>query len=74
MVPYNRDLADQRRKYGDSMLRRADEHLATQRQFDAEVQAKLDNARQKRQEERKRRGEIKLGKWMFNSYDYSASG
>jgi RNA polymerase-associated protein CTR9 len=54
MVPYNRDIADQRRKYGDSMLRRADEHLASQRQFEAEVQAKIDNARQKRQEERER--------------------
>jgi RNA polymerase-associated protein CTR9 len=54
MVPYSRDLADQRRKYGDSMLRRGDEHLATQRQFEAEAQAKLDAARQKRQEEKER--------------------
>lgn len=53
-MPYSRDIADQRRKYGDSMLRKADEHLATQRQFEADAQAKLSLARQKRQEERDR--------------------
>ncbi|TFY58741.1 hypothetical protein EVJ58_g6226 [Rhodofomes roseus] len=52
VVPYSRDMADQRRKYGDSMLRRCDEHLATQRQHETEAQAKLDAARQKRQRER----------------------
>ncbi|KAH9932433.1 RNA polymerase II-associated protein [Fomitopsis serialis] len=52
VVPYSRDMADQRRKYGDSMLRRCDEHLATQRQHEAEAHAKLDAARQKRQQER----------------------
>ena len=26
-VPYSKDVADQRRKYGESLLRRADEHL-----------------------------------------------
>jgi RNA polymerase-associated protein CTR9 len=54
MVPYSRELADQRRKYGDNMLRKGDEHLAVQRQFESEAQAKLDAARQKRQEERDR--------------------
>ncbi|OBZ70980.1 Tetratricopeptide repeat protein 1 [Grifola frondosa] len=54
LVPYSRDIADQRRKYGDSMLRRCDEHLATQRQWEAETQAKLDAARQRRQEEKER--------------------
>jgi len=53
-VPYNRDLADQRRKYGESMLRRGDEHLASQRAFEAEAQARLDAARQRRQEEKLR--------------------
>ncbi|PCH35997.1 RNA polymerase II-associated protein [Wolfiporia cocos MD-104 SS10] len=52
LVPYNRDIADQRRKYGDSMLRRCDEHLATQRQWEAEVQAKLEAARQRRQQDK----------------------
>ncbi|KAJ7502428.1 RNA polymerase II-associated protein [Mycena galericulata] len=54
MVPYSRDLADQRRRYGDIMLRKSEEHLATQKQYETEVQAKLDTARQKRQEERDR--------------------
>ncbi|KAL6301253.1 RNA polymerase II-associated protein [Sparassis latifolia] len=54
VVPYNRDIADQRRKYGDNMLRRCDEHLATQKQWEEEAQAKLEGARQKRQEEKQR--------------------
>ncbi|KAJ7028536.1 RNA polymerase II-associated protein [Mycena alexandri] len=54
MIPYNRDLADQRRKYGDIMLRKSEEHLATQKQYESETQAKLDAARQKRQEEKDR--------------------
>ncbi|KAF8893448.1 RNA polymerase II-associated protein [Infundibulicybe gibba] len=57
MVPYNRDIADQRRKYGDNMLRKAEEHLTTQRQFEAESQAKLDAARRKRQEEKEQQEE-----------------
>lgn len=54
MVPYNKDIADQRRKYGDTMLRKADEHLTTQRQFEGETQARLDAARRKRQDEKER--------------------
>ncbi|EPQ57686.1 hypothetical protein GLOTRDRAFT_127515 [Gloeophyllum trabeum ATCC 11539] len=54
VVPYSKDIADQRKKYGDSMLRRADEQLAQQRQHEAETQARLTAARQKRQEERER--------------------
>ena len=54
MVPYNRDIADQRRKYGDNMLRKGDEHMTAQRQYEAESQAKLDAARQRRQEEKER--------------------
>jgi RNA polymerase-associated protein CTR9 len=52
VVPYSRDIADQRRKYGESMLRRGDEHLATQKEFEAEAQAKLVAARLRRQMER----------------------
>ncbi|KAI3615454.1 pol ii transcription elongation factor [Moniliophthora roreri] len=54
IVPYSRDIADQRRKYGDNMLRKAAEHLATQTQFEDEVKARQDAARAKRQEERER--------------------
>lgn len=59
-MPYNRDLADQRRKYGESMLRRGDEHLASQRAFEAEAQARLDAARQRRQEEKLRLEEVEV--------------
>lgn len=54
VVPYSRDIADQRRKYGESMLRRGDEHLATQKEFEIEAQAKLDAARQRRQMEKEK--------------------
>ncbi|KAM6502121.1 RNA polymerase II-associated protein [Amanita muscaria] len=54
MVPYSRDIADQRRKYGESMLRKADEHIAAQQQYEAETHAKLEAARRKRQEEKDR--------------------
>lgn len=54
LVPYDKEMADERRKYGDSVLRKADEHLATQRQYDSGVQDKLDAARQRRQLERDR--------------------
>ncbi|KAK0187153.1 hypothetical protein F5146DRAFT_765441 [Armillaria mellea] len=53
-VPYGRDIADQRQKCGDSMLRKGDEHLANQKQYEDRAQAKLFDARQKRQEERDR--------------------
>ncbi|KAG6897532.1 hypothetical protein C0992_000517 [Termitomyces sp. T32_za158] len=58
MVPYSRDIADQRRKYGDSMLRKGDEHLAAQRQFETEAQAKINAARRKRQEEKEKQEEV----------------
>jgi len=54
MLPYSREIADQRRKYGESMLRKGAEHLGTQEQYEAEVREKLDTARQKRQEEKER--------------------
>ncbi|KAA1471852.1 RNA polymerase II-associated protein [Dentipellis sp. KUC8613] len=57
-VPYSRDIADQRRKYGDTMLRKSEEHLAAQRQHEAEQQARVEAARQKRQEEKDRQEAI----------------
>jgi len=53
-VPYDRDLAEQRMKYGEGMLRRAEEQIANQRQFEDEAREKLDAVRQKRLEERLR--------------------
>ena len=59
-LPYSVELADQRRKYGESMLRRADEHLTAQREFEAEAQARLEAARQKRQEEKQRQEAVEV--------------
>ncbi|KAJ3802188.1 RNA polymerase II-associated protein [Lentinula aff. detonsa] len=53
-VPYSRDIADQRRKYGENMLRKKDDHLAAQTKYEGETQARLDAARQTRFEERQR--------------------
>jgi RNA polymerase-associated protein CTR9 len=53
-VPYDRDIADNRRKYGDGMLRKAEEHLANQRQYEAETQARLEAARKRRREDKER--------------------
>jgi RNA polymerase-associated protein CTR9 len=59
-LPYSREIAKQRNKYGESMLRKGDEHVATQRQFEAEAQAKLDAARQRRQEDRERQETLEV--------------
>lgn len=53
-LPYSREMADHRRKYGDSMLRKAADHLAAQEEWELQVREKLDAARQKRQEEKDR--------------------
>ncbi|CAA7261853.1 unnamed protein product [Cyclocybe aegerita] len=58
VVPYDRDIADNRRKYGDGMLRKAEEHLANQRQHENENQARIDAARKRRQDERERQEEV----------------
>ena len=54
VVPYDRDIADNRRRYGDGMLRKAEEHLTNQKQYEADGQARLETARRKRQEEKER--------------------
>lgn len=72
-VPYDRDIADNRRKYGDTMLRKAEEHLANQRQFEAENQARLETARRKRQEERDRQEALEVGSSLFPKSTASSS-
>lgn len=53
-LPYSKDIADQRRKYGESMLRKADEHLANQQRHDMESQTQVAAARKLREEEHER--------------------
>ncbi|KAF9269021.1 RNA polymerase II-associated protein [Marasmius fiardii PR-910] len=54
VVPYSRDIADNRRKYGDNMLKKGDDQLASQREFEQQAQDRLNAARAKRQEEKER--------------------
>lgn len=53
-LPYNVDIADQRRKYGENMLRKGAEHLHAQEMHESEVKEKLDAARLRRQKEQER--------------------
>lgn len=59
-VPYNRDIADQRRKYGESVLRRCDEQIAVQKQHESETHAKMEDARRKRQEEKEKQEALEV--------------
>ncbi|EJD02630.1 TPR-like protein [Fomitiporia mediterranea MF3/22] len=56
-VPYSREIADQRRKYGESILRRADEQVTAQEQHEAAQEARLAEARQKRLDEKRKAAE-----------------
>lgn len=69
MLPYSRELADQRRKYGDNMLKKAEEHLNGQRVFEAEKAERLEQARSKRQEEKERQeaAEVRLIYFLRNT-------
>jgi RNA polymerase-associated protein CTR9 len=42
------------------MLRKSDEHLASQQQYELEAQAKLETARRRRQEERERQEKLEV--------------
>ena len=59
-LTYNRDMADQRRKYGEGMLRKSAEHLAAQEKHEADMKARLENARQQRADEKHRQDEIEV--------------
>ncbi|KAF9527372.1 RNA polymerase II-associated protein [Crepidotus variabilis] len=54
VVPYDRDIAGHRRKYGESMLRKADEHIANQARHEDEMHARVEAARKRRLEEKER--------------------
>ncbi|KAG8995767.1 hypothetical protein FRB94_011657 [Tulasnella sp. JGI-2019a] len=53
-LPYSKDIADQRRKYGENILRKADEHLANQQKHDMESESQVAAARKLREEEHER--------------------
>ncbi|KAG8900293.1 hypothetical protein FRB99_006134 [Tulasnella sp. 403] len=53
-LPYNKDIADQRRKYGENMLRKAESHLSRQQEFEVQSEAHIEAARKLREEEYER--------------------
>ncbi|WVN89020.1 uncharacterized protein L203_104236 [Cryptococcus depauperatus CBS 7841] len=50
-LPYDADLADQRARYGDGLLRRAPGEMARQEAYEGEAQARANEARRLRAEE-----------------------
>jgi len=65
ILPYDRNIAGQRKKYGDIMLRKAEEHLQAQRHHETEQLARLEAARRKREEERRRQEELEVSNNLF---------
>jgi RNA polymerase-associated protein CTR9 len=59
-------MAQQRFKYGETMLRKSTEHLAVQTQHENELKAKLEGARRQRQEEKERLDVIQVT--LFNCF------
>jgi len=59
-LPYDKNIADQRRKYGDNMMKKAEEHLQTQRQYDGEKAEKMAYAKKLRQEEKDKQDAIEV--------------
>jgi len=53
-LPYDADLADQRAKYGDGLLKRAPEQMEKQQVYENEAQARVEEARRIREEEKKK--------------------
>ncbi|KAJ9120877.1 hypothetical protein QFC22_002812 [Naganishia vaughanmartiniae] len=57
-APYDTDLADQRAKYGESLLRRAPDQIEKQETYEKEQSTKHEIAKQRRAEEKARLDEI----------------
>lgn len=53
-------MADQRRKYGDSLMRKVEDSLESQRQYEGEQDAKVTAARLKRQEDKDRQEAVEV--------------
>ena len=53
-LPYDADLADQRARYGDGLLKRAPEQMSRQEAYEGEAQARVEQARRARAEEQAR--------------------
>lgn len=69
-APYDTDLADQRAKYGESLLRRAPDQIEKQETYEKEQSTKHEIAKRKRAEEKARLDEIQVSTyriWKVNS-------
>lgn len=53
-LPYDADLADQRARYGDGLLRRAPEQVTRQESYESEAFARVEEVRKLRQAEAER--------------------
>lgn len=53
-LPYDADLADQRARYGEGLLRKAPEQIAKQEAYESETAARVEEARRLRAEEQAR--------------------
>jgi len=53
-LPYDADLADQRARYGDGLLRRAPEQVSRQEAYESEAQARVEEVRKLRAAEQER--------------------
>lgn len=53
-LPYDADLADQRARYGDGLLRRAHEQITRQEAYESEAHARVEEVRKLRQAEAER--------------------
>lgn len=53
-LPYDADLADQRARYGDGLLRRAPEQVTRQEAYESEAQARVEEVRKLRAAEQER--------------------
>jgi RNA polymerase-associated protein CTR9 len=53
-LPYDADLADQRARYGDGLLRRAPEQVSRQEAYESETHARVEEVRKLRAAEQER--------------------
>lgn len=53
-LPYDKDLADQRARYGDGLLRKAPDQISRQQEFEGQAAARVEEARKARAEEQAR--------------------
>lgn len=81
-VPYDPEVARHRRKYGDTLLRKADDHLSNQRAFEEDQQRRVEEAKKRREEDREKKEALTVccfkwisvpansfsrGSWMSNA-------